>query len=298
MLGKISLSVDGIIKKYGLEGGLDIVKRIGADAIDFDLSPEDYTNPDSIYSKGEAEFTKYFENVRAAVESRGLTICQTHGRAVPFRENADEYNNVVFPKNSELDCKATKILGAPFCVVHPGGTLSNLNATPEEMRKNARKALSFSVPFAKKYGIKLALETVGANWQLDNQIDFFGAYEEFRSLYDYIALNPELKDSFCCCIDTGHINLAVQHNQPTPADFIRLMGDNVSCLHLHDNTGYMDQHRIICAGTIDWKDVFKALCEIGYNGYYNSETDFKFISPDLMVETADITIKTIKSFLK
>lgn len=298
MKGKISISTGELIKKYGLEGAFDIAGQIGADGIDFDLSPEDYTNPDSIYSKDEEEFTKYFKKIRVAAESRGLKICQTHGRAVPFRENADEYNNVIFPKNSEFDCKATKILGAPFCVVHPGGTLSNLNATAEEMRTNARKALSFSVPFAKKYGIKIALETVGANWQLDNQIDFFGAYDEFRSLYDYIALDPELKDSFCCCIDTGHINLAVQHNQPTPADFIRLMGDNVACLHMHDNTGYVDQHRIIWAGTIDWKDVFKALSEIGYSGYYNSETDFKYISPNLMKETADITVKTIKNFVK
>lgn len=76
------------------------------------------------------------------------------------------------------------------------------------------------------------------------------------------------------------------------------MGNNVSCLHLHDNTGYVDQHRIIWAGTIDWKDVFKALDEIEYKGYYNSETDFKYISHELIKETADITVKTIKNLLK
>ena len=67
---------------------------------------------------------------------------------------------------------------------------------------------------------------------------------------------------------------------------------------MHDNTGYVDQHRMLMAGTIDWKDVFRALKEIGFKGTYNSETRFSYISPKLIIDTAAITVKAIRSFLE
>ena len=193
--------------------------------------------------------------------------------------------------------KAASILGAKYCVYHPGSDLLNPNATPEEMRFRARRAFKSILPFAKENGVKVALETVGANWTLGNKLDFFGSFDEYKALFDDVK-GSEYGEWFVCCIDTGHVNLTVQHNQPTPADFIRLMGDNVYCLHLHDNDGYFDGHRIPCGGTIDWEDVFKALKEIGYSNNFNSEVTLKYISDDLIVPTAEFTIAIIKDFIK
>lgn len=298
MKKEISISMGALIKNYGFTGALDKAVSLGVDGIDYDLNDYNlFTNQDCIYHKSEEEFTAFFENVRQEVEKRGLKVFQTHGAMRTFRENDEEYNTVTFPKNAELDLKASKILGARACIFHPGATLSNMHATPEEMRKNARRAFKMILPFAKKYDVKIALETVGSNYDLDNQIDFFGAYEEFRALFDDVKkMNPEYAEYFVCCIDTGHVNLAVQHNQPTPGEFIRLMGDNVEFLHLHDNTGYIDQHRPLCSGTIDWNDVFKALKEIGFSGNYNSEVSFGNVHPDLVYVTADYTVQQIKVF--
>ncbi len=283
--------------KYGFLTALDKIKEAGADGIDFDLNDYNlFTNPDSIYLKSEEEFVAYFENIKNEVEKRGLTVFQTHGTMRTFRENEEEYNTVTFPKNAEYDLKASRILGAPVCVFHPGSDLSNPTSTPEEMRFRARRAFKMILPFAKENGVKVALETVGSNWTMGNKMDFFGGYDEFRALFDDVK-QSELGEWFVCCIDTGHINLTGQHGQPTPADFIRKMGEHVYCLHLHDNDGIVDQHRILCGGTIDWVDVFKALNEIGYSNNFNSEVTLKHIHEGLVFETAVFTVKTIKYFV-
>ncbi len=294
---RVSVSTVRLNTHYGILGSIDVARQIGADAVDFDLSCFNYKNRDSIYSKCQDEFVSFFESVKSHANTRGIEICQTHGRRDPFKENDEEYNNTIFPKNAELDLKATKILGAPVCVFHPGGTLSNRNTTPENMRKNAFNAFKMILPFAKENGVKIALETAGAHHSLGDVIDFFGTFDEYRALYDRIAAVPGYADCLSCCIDVGHINLTVKHNQPIPADFIRKMGKNISCLHLHDNNGYIDQHRIPCTGTIDWEDVFNALNEIGYDGFYNAEVNFHYISRTFMAETAEFTVKTLRHLL-
>ncbi|MBQ4119136.1 MAG: sugar phosphate isomerase/epimerase [Clostridia bacterium] len=293
---KISLAICDFIPKYGLEKTLDIAKEVGADGIDFDLNRYNlYGDNDSIYLKSDAEIEAHFKAIREEVEKRGLVVFQTHGTMRTFMENDEEYNTVVFPKNAEGDLKAARILGAKYCVFHPGSDLSNPNATPEEMRFRARRAFKSILPFAKENGVKVALETVGSNWNLGNKLDFFGAYDEFKALFDDVRMS-EFGEWFVCCIDTGHINLTAQHNEPSAAEFVRKLGKNVACLHLHDNFGIVDHHRVIGAGTTDWTDFFKALKEVGYEGVYNSEANFGYISDNLMIATADFTVKTIKSF--
>lgn len=294
----VGITIKSLFKNYGIYGAIDIAKQVGADAIDFDLSGNDYRNPSSIYALADDwRFIDHFKSIRRYAEQKGIKICQTHGRTDPFKENDDEYNNVAFYKNSELDLIASKILGAPVCVFHPGLTSTNPNATPEEMREKTFNAFKNILPLAKENGVKIALETVGAIHALGDIIDFFGNFEEYYNLYTRIESIDEYKDYFCCCIDTGHINLAVKHGQPTPDEIIRKMGKRIECLHLHDNNGYIDQHRLICGGTINWVKVFKALNEIGYEGVYNTETSFNSITVSFNTETADFAVKLVKHFV-
>ena len=87
------------------------------------------------------------------------------------------------------------------------------------------------------------------------------------------------------------------HNNPTPADFIRGMGNNVKCLHLNDNNTLTDQHKIPFTGTIDWDDVFSALSEIGYDGVYNMELNLRHFGSGFEIETAEFAIKVLRHYL-
>ena len=85
---------------------------------------------------------------------------------------------------------------------------------------------------------------------------------------------------------------------PSVGDVIRKLGSLVEVLHIHDNNGIKDQHKIVGTGIIDWKDTLSALEEIGYSGYYNLETMLKHFGEDFEVEEAKFSVKVLDHMLK
>jgi sugar phosphate isomerase/epimerase len=85
---------------------------------------------------------------------------------------------------------------------------------------------------------------------------------------------------------------------PTVGDVIRDLGDLVEVLHMHDNNGIKDQHKILGTGIIDWKDTLSALSEIGFSGYYNLETMLKHYGDGFEIEEAEFSIKVLNHMLK
>ena len=70
------------------------------------------------------------------------------------------------------------------------------------------------------------------------------------------------------CLDTGHLNLTVKGHR----DFILKAGARLKALHIADNDGVTDQHRMpFNYGTVDFYEVVRALREIGYEGIFNLE---------------------------
>ncbi len=155
------------------------------------------------------------------------------------------------------------------------------------------------IPFAKQYGVKIATETFGDAVQFDC-CDFFGNINEFIKSYNRIAAAGDNKDYITICVDTGHSNKASRfNNNPTPADVIRMLGSDISILHLNDNDKMTDQHKIPLTGTIDWDDVFDALDEVGYNGVYNMELGLmKIGGKDMEIASAEYAVKVLKNILK
>lgn len=59
----------------------------------------------------------------------------------------------------------------------------------------------------------------------------------------------------------------------SPADAVRLTGEYLKVLHVHDNDGRMDLHWLPYYGVVDWDDFNNALNEIGYDGCLSLETN-------------------------
>ena len=89
----------------------------------------------------------------------------------------------------------------------------------------------------------------------------------------------------------------MRYNNPTPADVIRRLGNDVTVLHLNDNDTFTDQHKIPMTGTINWNDVFDSLDEIGYSGVYNMELNLRHFGKEFIVVTAEFAIKVMKHIL-
>ncbi len=64
-------------------------------------------------------------------------------------------------------------------------------------------------------------------------------------------------------VDVGHVNALMREQA---GEVIRQCGARINTLHLHDNYGENDDHQMPGLGTIDWRDVLRALREVGYRG--------------------------------
>jgi sugar phosphate isomerase/epimerase len=64
---------------------------------------------------------------------------------------------------------------------------------------------------------------------------------------------------------------------------MRVLGDRITCTHVHDNYYNMDLHLIPFYGDIDWRAQMASFKEIGYKGNLTFEFVYGKL-PDSMVE--------------
>lgn len=292
----VGISTFTLQSLYGDFRAMEIAKEIGADAIDFSLDTQTCFDKNSIYSKSDMEICEYFTEVRKKADELGIIISQTHGRLRVFFNDSVK-DDAVF-RDARIDCMVSKILGAPYTVMHAiATTITGPDAESDYMHNLYYETFSKILPYAKQYGVIIAIETMG-DAPVYGCCDFFGVLSEFKSAFDRISAEGDNMDYLCCCIDTGHVNKAMRFGNPTPAEFIRAMGSSVKCLHLNDNNTLTDQHKPPMTGVIDWKDVFSALDEIGYNGVYNLELNLQHFGKGFEIETAEFAVKLLRHMLK
>ncbi len=295
---QISLSIGPLQRALGDETALRQAKSLGYDAVDLDLLGYD----DTLYRRSEDEIGSYFERLGALTRDLGLTVGQTHGRITGYR-NMPELD-AAEKNRARLDVMATRLLGCRYCVMHgPTSIYFGPDADPAVMRETAFRNFSDFLPFARENGIMIATETFGDAGKDANGeyfIDFFGSADEFTGIFERLRTIPG-GESLCVCMDTGHTNKASRFpGQPSPGDLIRRLGGAVQVLHLHDNDGVTDQHKMPRSGNIDWHDVMTALEETGYNGPYNMELRLEHYgnTPEMMLLYAGFARHVMRQLLR
>jgi sugar phosphate isomerase/epimerase len=88
-------------------------------------------------------------------------------------------------------------------------------------------------------------------------------------------IRPGIPIKFKLCFDSGHANLS-GHN----FEHLNKLKDRLIVVHLHDNDGITDQHKIPFTGTVDWKNLAKVIESSSYDQCVNlevvfQETDYK-----------------------
>ncbi len=302
MKRKVSIAIGAYQQKFGDLEAIRIAKKIGADAVDMDVSGGRFncTNENSIYSKSDDEIETYFSEIGKLAKELEIEIGQTHGRITGLFPDDNPEDNINLFRNFRLDCLATKALGCPITVVHGcvTGRIADNTAAPSFMRDKNYYLFSEYMKSAMEFGVKVASESLG-DCEKYSCCDFFGNTSELIMSGNRVCADGNNADYFGYCIDTGHANKATRfNNNPSPADHIRMCGGRIIALHLNDNDTLTDQHKIPGTGTIDWNDVLCALDEVGYSGTYNMELNLGTISKGLIVETGEFAIKVMKNMLK
>lgn len=152
-------------------------------------------------------------------------------------------------------------IGIRNMVLHCDGLMGTSLSREEKIEKNVAKLRELAEHIKGK-DITICLENLRRRASSDtNLIDITA-----EDLLHLISLTGS--NQFGICLDTGHLNLT-EHSQ---REFILKAGDKLRALHIADNEGLTDQHKMpFAGGSIDFVEVFRALKEIGYTGLFNHE---------------------------
>lgn len=215
-----------------------------------------------IYQCTEEEFVAAILRDKALAQAAGIEITQVHG---PFRMPAKDLELEDRKERMEKmkrSIHATALLDCKYWVVHPlmpyGITDLETGHVDDTWTINVEFMKELLV-IAKEYDVVICLENM--------------PYKTFslaapKDIYRFVTFMND--DHFKMCLDTGHANVFPDVNPP---DITREYGEIIKVLHIHDNNGYMDLHRMPYYGNVDWKDFYKALQEVGFEGDFSLETE-------------------------
>lgn len=249
------------------------IRSCGIDTLDYNM---DHTLPiqnicdgtlNTFYDASIEELLERYRPVKEAMERNGVSFGQTHAPFPTYVEGADEVNRYLI-QVFEKECAILQYLGCPALVVHP------FTCNDKEKEKEINLSLYRQlIPAAKKYGVKICLENM---FQMPNGHGVVGACGDAAEACWYIdTLNAEAgEDVFGYCFDVGHANLCSRNLR----NEIRMLGDRLTILHIHDNDGLDDLHLIPYTqkkyrkNTTDWEGFLEGLRDINYRGTINFET--------------------------
>jgi len=266
MSRKISVFIGTAISYSGWERALEAAAEGGYDGIDFSFNRASSETMKGTHYHHDVD-EEYLYKIKRRATELGLEIPMVHGHIGKDFWNQDEESKEKFIITSERDFRAAAILGAEVCVVHGPGLNGDIPNDLEAMHKASLDGYTSIIPYAEKYNVKMAMETSSLTALTDANI--FAKAEEMAKAYD--AVPTKMK---AICVDTGHTYISKKVDGIPVEDFIRMLGNRVEYLHLHDNCGYGDDHSLPGIGGIKWKNVFDVLREIGYSGWYNYELGY------------------------
>ena len=257
---KIGIEAAAYFRHLGVEKGSYVAREHGYDCVDFGDLSETETE---FFRLPEPEFEKRLVYIKNEMAKNGLCASQTHG---PWRHPARDFTEEDRAERFDAMSKGirgTAYIGSENFVIHtmmPFGT--NTAENPEEMKAINFEYFNRLCDVAEQYGITICFENLPfLNLPINN----------CKQVLDFVKqIN---RDCFKVCLDTGHALVSSEQ----PGEAVRMIGkEYLRTLHVHDNDGICDYHRIPGDGIADWTDFGKALNEIGFDGVLSLET---FVKP-------------------
>jgi sugar phosphate isomerase/epimerase len=266
---KICVQTGGLIDELGVERCYKTLSYIGFEGIDWNLDhalrAKDITSNNyegnCIFEKSMEEILEYYKEELFHIRKNGLAISQAHAPFPPCVSGKPETLDYMIKiyKKIILFCQE---VGCRHLVIH-----GHSSAGSDEMYAINDKLYTSLIPELKKTDVIVCLENLNAR---SGNCLYEGVcgnpYEAVELIDKYNAMAG--KECFGLCLDIGHLNL----QRKEPARYIRVLGKRIKALHVHDNAGELDQHKAPYTGTVNWKEFYTALAEVGYEGDLSFET--------------------------
>ena len=268
---------------YPKENRYHHIKSDGYDYVDFSMSN---TEQEPYTLEGDA-FEAFFAQERAMADEAGVTIWQVHG---PWRwppQDGTEEDRAERMEKMKTSIRGTALLGCKNWIVHPIMPFGINERGTEDAQKTWDLNVVFMrelLAYAKEYDIIICFENMPMpNFSL-------GSVE---AIMRFVREMDD--DHFRVCLDTGHVNVFPEQSL---YDAVLMIGDKLQTLHVHDNSGSSDEHKLPWFGTADWEGFGRALCEIGFSGVFSYETEPSRSLPlDLYGDMLRFMVKSVQYIL-
>lgn len=268
---KTGIQTKIILDELGLAEGMRIVRDAGFDCLDCNLN--DFIPQQHIYQKTSVTLAPEalklnafkMKRLRKAAQKSGLAVSQCHApfpSAIPGRPKLDRaLSRIILPQS----LKAAAVLGAPFLVMHSFDCVDQFGSE-EEWEANL-ELFDGLIPDIRRTGVQICIENLYKPGQLMT--------DPRAGIRLIDRLNEKAgEELFGLCLDIGHLHLTGLDE----AEVIRSVGSRLKVLHIHDNDGEHDLHRLPrireaeCSGGVNWQAFAAALRGIGFSGVLSLET--------------------------
>ncbi len=161
----------------------------------------------------------------------------------------DGDNRVKVLENIREEMEFAAEFGSVGIVIHPSGVERKFASA----RNNFKGSLDKIAEYSEEYDIEVWFESLP---------------ETFSYGYNLKELREDISNfgysRFGICFDTGHAN--INKTQPSVDEQIIEADGLIRFVHVHDNNGQEDEHKLPFMGTINWDKVIRALVKVGYTG--------------------------------
>lgn len=202
--------------------------------------------------------------LEAEMKSEGLTFRDAHAPYGKYLDlnSPDGYIRAVMLSHIELNMLISASMGIKTITVHVGNEIAYPEHPLEEQFDWIKRSLEKLLPKAEAAGITICIENGWA--QLNTPERLIALQHEFNSPYLGI------------CYDAGHANLMANgKSDPESAPFVqwknitpaweehcleKVLPFVVNC-HLHDNSGFSDDHALPGTGCVNWRQIANLLVQ-------------------------------------
>ena len=215
------------------------------------------------------DYILWAENIKKFADENNIRFYQGHGHQFEVDRWSEEFNEMMIKRN--IECAA--IIGIEWLIFHP---YPYRERSFEENLKKTIEKFDWIIPMATKAGVGICIENMPFDW----------SFSKTEQLIELVDRYKKYKTGICW--DTGH-GMTARQNQ---LKSILEIGDRLKALHINDNFVSDDNHLLPFIGSINWKDVMKALRDIDYKGSFNYEIQnmIKSVPVDLRGKIVELTV--------
>ena len=269
---RISVETYSMRARFDDKTALEMIRAAGFDCFDYSMywigsQKEDMLGPD--YRERAHELRHFADQLGLVCNQAHAPFEMVYGDA--FSLSDEKYARVV--KSLEV----AAILGAKNIIVH---TIQSVFPDSVDYYAYNRDFFGSLLPYCEKFDICVSIENLGkGKTETGASLPALTDPAQHRAFVQSLG-----SDRFNICIDVGHSAITGSK----PQDVIHAMdGKILKALHLQDNDGKADLHRLPYSCTLEWGEILAALRDIRYSGDLTLEITMHLSRlPDALMQSA------------